>query len=163
MRAFGEGPWGRRLRNIVLGALTPLLIALLGMALFPERRRVGWIAGALLAVDPLHIVLSRGTFEEVQAVFFLAAAALAIVHTARGRQTLLLGGVALGAALASKHCFPFAALALGAYVLAAPRADAPPLSASKVILRFWLVAGAVYVATYLPWFGRGYGLGEASP
>jgi len=165
MSALGDGPWGRRARNVVLGALTPLLVALLGFSLFQERRRTGWIAGALLAVDPLHVTLSRGTFEEVQAAFFFVAAALAVVHAARGRPTLVLGGLALGCALASKHYFPLAALVLGAYALApspgpSPDPDRPPPSLATVILRLWLVAAAVYVATYLPWFGRGYGLGE---
>ncbi len=157
MRTLGPGPWGRRLENVVLGAVTPLLVALLGFALFPDRRRIGWFAAVLLAADPLHIVLSRFAFEEIQAVFFFVAAALAIVYAARGRPTLILGAVSLGLALASKHYFPLAALALMVFALTEQPPKAPRRS---VALRLGLVAAAVYVATYLPWFARGYGLGE---
>lgn len=155
--ALGDGPWGRRIRNVLLGALTPLAVALLGFALFPDRRRAGWIAGALVAADPLLVVLSRGTWEEVQGAFLLALAALGVVHARRGRPTLVLAGVALGGALASKHYFPLAAAALGVWAAAGP---APRLPARAVVLRLWAVAGAVYVATWWPWLGRGYGLGE---
>jgi len=162
IRALGDGPWGWRLRNVVLGALTPLVLALLAFAAFPGRRRAGWIAGWLLALDPLHVTISRGTFEEVQAIFFFLVAALGVVLAAEGRRTLLLAGVALGCAEASKHYFPVASLVLVAYALAARRDDAPLPHAVHVLVSLVVVPATVYLGTYLPWFLRGHGLGEVA-
>jgi len=161
MAALGDGPLGWRARNLALGSLTPLLLLLLGLALFPGRPRIAWIAAWLLALDPLHVLLSRSTFEEIQGIFFFLAAAWLAALAARGRATLLPAGVALGCALASKHYFGGAALALVVFVLLAHRREGGPETAwASVLVSLVLVPAAVYFAAYLPWFARGYGLRE---
>ncbi|HEX9244086.1 MAG TPA: glycosyltransferase family 39 protein [Anaeromyxobacter sp.] len=160
MAVAGDRPTVWRTRDVVLGSLSPLLLVLLGLALFPDRSRVAWVAGWLLAVDPLHILLARGTFSEVTATFFFLVAAWAAALAARGRRTLLVAGVALGCAFASKHYFELASLVLVGYVLSARSEEGARPPPSYVLTRLVLVPGAVYVATYLPWFGRGYGLVE---
>jgi dolichyl-phosphate-mannose-protein mannosyltransferase len=162
IEAFGDGPWGWRLRSVVLGSLAALAVALLGRALFPDRERVGWIAGLLLALDPLHVLLSRSTLEEVQAVtFFLFAAALVAAHVRSGRPGLVVAGVLLGCAHASKAYYHPAALGLLAAVLVAYRRRGAPASAHvHAVLCFTVVPATVYLAAYLPWFRRGYTLGE---
>jgi dolichyl-phosphate-mannose--protein O-mannosyl transferase len=158
--AFGDDAWGWRIRNVVLGALSPLLLALLMLRLFPSRPRAAWLAGWLLAVEPIHVLISRGTFEEVQgACCFLAAVLLAVLGT-EGRRTFLWAGLALGGALASKQYYPVAALVLIAWVLARRVDGAPAARPAAVVLRLVAVPAAVYVASYLPWFAAGHGLAE---
>lgn len=159
---FGDDAWGWRLRSIALGALTVLAVALLGRALYPDRPRAAWIAALLLAIDPLHVLLSRATLEEVQAAcFFTLAAWLVARHLRGGRGGLLPAGVLLGAAHASKGYYHLAGLVLVAAVLATlRRRRAPPAEYVHAGVSLLAVPAAIYVAAYLPWFGRGYGLGE---
>jgi len=159
-RLFGDRPWGWRIRNIVLGSLAPYLLALLGMSLFPERRRAGWIAGWLLALDPLHAFISRSTFEEIPAVFFFLLATLWVVRAVHGARTLLLGGLALGCSLATKHYFGVGALVLLGFALASRRDGEPAISRRHAVVCLTVVPATVYLACYLPWFARGYGLLE---
>jgi dolichyl-phosphate-mannose-protein mannosyltransferase len=158
----GDGPWGWRLRGVVLGGLAALGLALLGEALFPDRRRVGWIAGLLLTLEPLHVLLSRSTLEEVQtATFFVFAAWLAVRHLQTGRSGRVLAGLLLGCAHASKAYYHLASLALlSAILLALRRKGAPVGEYVHAVLCFTVVPAAVYLAAYLPWFRRGYTLGE---
>jgi dolichyl-phosphate-mannose-protein mannosyltransferase len=158
----GDGPWGWRLRSVVLGALTAVAVALLGAALYPDRRRVGWIAGVLLALDPLHVLLSRSTLEEVQtACFFVLAAWIAVESVRTGRRGLVLAGALLGCAHASKAYYHVAALVLlGAVLVALRRRGEPAWASIHAIVCFTVVPATVYLAAYLPWFGRGYGLAE---
>jgi dolichyl-phosphate-mannose-protein mannosyltransferase len=158
----GDGPWGWRLRSVVLGSLAALGLALLGGALFPDRRRVGWIAGVLLALEPLHVLLSRSTLEEVQtATFFLFAAWLTVRHLRTGRPGLVLAGVLLGCAHASKAYYHVAGLVLlAALLVALHRRGAPPGAYVHAVLCFTIVPATVYLAAYLPWFRRGYTLAE---
>lgn len=158
----GDHAWGWRLRSVVLGALTVLAVALLGRELYPDRPRTAWIAALLLAIDPLHVLLSRATLEEIQAASFFAFAAWLVVrHLRTGRPGLVAAGVLLGCAHASKAYYHLAGLVLVATVLAGLwRRRAPAVEYAHALLSLVAVPAAVYVATYLPWFGRGYGLGE---
>lgn len=71
---FGaDNPWGWRISVALLGALSVLMVARIARRLF-RSTAVGTIAGLLLAVDGLHIVMSRtGLLDMVLSFFCLAA------------------------------------------------------------------------------------------
>ncbi len=92
---------GRRL-SAVIGALTVLLVILLGRRLYDDR--VGLLAGALLAACALHVQNSRYMTVDVTLTFVVLLALYALVRVAaegRGYQ-FLLAGAAIGLATATK-------------------------------------------------------------
>jgi len=163
MRLLGDNPWGWRMRNALFGSLAAVVLVLLAAALFPGRPRAAWIAGALLAADPLHILFSRSTFEEIQAgLFFLLSAWLALRdRDRRSPWSLPLAGAALGASLASKPYYVVAGAALALFVLEEERrAGRGRGGIVHAAACFTAMPTAVLLASYLPWFGRGYHLAE---
>ncbi|HSN16192.1 MAG TPA: glycosyltransferase family 39 protein, partial [Anaeromyxobacteraceae bacterium] len=159
---LGDGPWGWRLRNILFGSLSVVALMLLARELFADRPSVASVAGLLLAIDPLHVLISRSTLEETQAaLFFLLAAWLVARHVRRGARGLVAAGLLLGAAHATKAYYHVATLLLLVAALAAVRKrGGGPIQLAHVAIALAIVPAAVYLATYLPWFGRGYGLAD---
>ena len=77
--------------SAVTGALTAVLIALIGLLLVPERPGVGWTAGALVALSGFHISESHSGTVDAPSVFFIYALLAWLVFCAtRGRRGLLL-------------------------------------------------------------------------
>jgi dolichyl-phosphate-mannose--protein O-mannosyl transferase len=159
LQAFGDNPSGWRLRNVLSGAAAAALAFLFAL-LCTGRREVAWLAGALLATDPLHVVLSRFTFEEVYGgAFFLAAIVAFQLH--RGRSAWLVLSAALaGCALATKWYYVPGWLLLAGLSVGEAGRRLRPATALFLACTWLLVPASVYVASYLPWFGRGYGLAE---
>lgn len=104
---------GRQL-SALWGAATVLLLVLLGRLLY--GRRVGLLAGLLLALAVLHIQNSHFGVNDVPLAFLSLSCATALVLAARSGQTrwFVIAGVALGLSVATK----FSALPLGAAVVA---------------------------------------------
>jgi dolichyl-phosphate-mannose--protein O-mannosyl transferase len=92
---------GRRL-SAVIGALTVLLLILLGRQLYDQS--VGLLAGALLAACALHLQNSRFMTVDVTLTFVVLLALFALVRVAtEGRLThFVLAGIAIGLATATK-------------------------------------------------------------
>lgn len=68
-----DNPWGWRISVALLGTASVLLVARIGRRMF-RSTAVGTIAGLLLAVDGLHLVMSRtGLLDLVLSFFVLAA------------------------------------------------------------------------------------------
>lgn len=166
LEAFGETPWGLKLWSVALGALSAPAAALL-VLLAGGGALAAAIAGALVAIDPLHLDFSRQAINDVHLAFFPVAALAAAFRYRRSRRTgwLLAAGALFGLGLATKWsvAFPlaltFAVLvrnALRPGVAARERAaEVAFLAAALALLPL-----AVYVATWLPWFDRGYSVAE---
>jgi dolichyl-phosphate-mannose--protein O-mannosyl transferase len=163
LQAFGDNPYGWRLRNVLFGAAAAALTWLFALAVTASRR-AALLAGALLATDPLHVVLSRFTYEEIYggALFTGAVAVLALHRQRTGR--LILAALLLGCALATKWYYAPGWLLMAALTAWDSRRLRDPGAIAGTLAFLgccWLLVPAgVYAASFAPWFGRGYGLGE---
>ncbi|WP_234383425.1 dolichyl-phosphate-mannose--protein mannosyltransferase [Streptomyces dysideae] len=70
---FGLNPFGWRFMTAVLGTLSVLMLCRIGRRLF-RSTVLGCLAGALLAVDGLHYVMSRTALLDLVVMFFVLAA-----------------------------------------------------------------------------------------
>lgn len=159
LETFGDNPYGWRMRNVLFGSAAVVLTALFAYAATGFRRAAA-LAGVMLAADPLHIVLSRYTFEEIYGgAFFLAALVLFMQH--KGRSAWLLASAFfMGCALATKWYYvPVWAIVVG---LALREDDnyKKPTDAAYVASVYVLMPLTVYVLSYALWFRRGYSIGE---
>ncbi|MFG2211786.1 dolichyl-phosphate-mannose--protein mannosyltransferase [Streptomyces sp. NPDC048638] len=71
--AFGMNPFGWRFTVALLGTLSVLLICRIGRRLL-RSTALGCLAGALLAVDGLHFVMSRTALLDLIVMFWVVAA-----------------------------------------------------------------------------------------
>ncbi|WP_435884532.1 dolichyl-phosphate-mannose--protein mannosyltransferase [Streptomyces toxytricini] len=85
---FGFDPFGWRFMTAVLGTLSVLLLCRIGRRLF-RSTFLGCLAGGLLAVDGLHLVMSRAALLDLVLMFFvLAAFGALLVDRDRARERL---------------------------------------------------------------------------
>ena len=70
---FGLTPFGWRFMTAVLGTLSVLMLCRIGRRLF-RSTVLGCLAGALMAVDGLHYVMSRSALLDLVVMFFVLAA-----------------------------------------------------------------------------------------
>jgi len=98
--------------SAVAGALTAVLLCLLGWRLVPARPAVGWSAGLLLALSGFHLSESQSGTVDAASVFFIYAFLAWLVYSVtRGwRAGLLLSPLLLVPAVWAKY-WVFAALA----------------------------------------------------
>ncbi|MCZ0207820.1 phospholipid carrier-dependent glycosyltransferase [Streptomyces sp. UMAF16] len=75
---FGFDPFGWRFMTALLGTLSVLLLCRIGRRLF-RSTFLGCLAGALMAVDGLHFVMSRTSLLDGVLMFFVVAAFGALV------------------------------------------------------------------------------------
>ena len=146
-KAFGMDPFGWRVMSAVVGALMVLVMCRLVRRLTGSTL-LGCVAGGLLALDGLHLVLSRLALLDIFLAFFLLCGVTCVVNDrywmrarmarlvgsgpvarhgwgpVRGllwRPWLLLGGVSFGLAVGTKWTalFPMAAFGLLAWLWSA--------------------------------------------
>jgi len=159
LQLFGDTPYGWRMRNIIFGSLAAGLATLCALQATGSRK-AALMAGLLLATDPLHVVLSRYTWEEIYGgAFFLAAI---VCYLKRTRTVYWQGASALfmGCALATKWYYVPAWFLLCALSLARNGTFKCRRDVLHVVCVWLLIPVSVYVLSYYPWFGRGYTLGE---
>lgn len=85
---FGFNPFGWRFMTALLGTLSVLLLCRIGRRLF-RSTFLGCLAGALMAVDGLHFVMSRTSLLDGVLMFFvLAAFGCLMVDRDRARERL---------------------------------------------------------------------------
>ncbi|MEU6884580.1 phospholipid carrier-dependent glycosyltransferase [Streptomyces viridosporus] len=85
---FGFTPFGWRFMTALLGTLSVLLLCRIGRRLF-RSTFLGCLAGALMAVDGLHFVMSRTALLDGVLMFFvLAAFGCLVVDRDRARERL---------------------------------------------------------------------------
>jgi dolichyl-phosphate-mannose-protein mannosyltransferase len=85
-----DNPFGWRVSVAVLGGLSVLMLARIGRRLF-RSAGIGLIAGLLLAVDGLHLVMSRtGLLDLLLSFFCLAAFGALLIDRDHARERLAL-------------------------------------------------------------------------
>ncbi|WP_016908984.1 dolichyl-phosphate-mannose--protein mannosyltransferase [Streptomyces xiaopingdaonensis] len=86
--AFGLNPFGWRFMVALLGTLSVLMLCRIGRRLF-RSTALGCLAGALMAVDGLHFVMSRTALLDLVVMFWvLAAFGCLLVDRDRSRSRL---------------------------------------------------------------------------
>lgn len=154
-RLFGDNPYGWRMPTILFGSAIAALTYLFALGTCGSRK-TAFLAGMLIATDPLHIMLSRHAFEEIQSTaFFLAAAVLFVWHKQRS-YWLMLSAFFVGCAMATKwYFFPawFLLILLAQYENKNYR---KPDSIIFITCTYLLIPLSVYTLVFYNWFGRGY-------
>jgi dolichyl-phosphate-mannose-protein mannosyltransferase len=163
---LGHGALGLKAWSVLLGTLSVPATAALVLTLTGSLPAAG-IAGLLLAVDPLHVDFSRQAINDVHLAFFPVAAVLALLafRATRRPAWIAAAGLLLGLGVAEKWSAAFPVAAAAAAVLAGALSldrSWRERTATLALFAGCLVALplAVYLATFLPWFGRGHDLAE---
>lgn len=159
LKVLGDNPYGWRMRNILFGTCAAALTCIFA-ALVTNRRSCGLMAGLLLATDPLHVVLSRYTWEEVYGGAIFMAAIICYLKSERSNGWLLAAAVSMGCALATKWYYVPGWIVLYLFFLV----SASSARNSRTILTFttvwFLLPAGIYLLSYYQWFERGYTLDE---
>lgn len=158
---FGWGPVALRSTSLLLGVLSvPLTAALLH--LLTRDRLASLVAAALLALEQVHVTFSRQALQETWTTFFILLGTTAAVLAARRQAPawLAAAGVAFGLGLSSKLHALLPLVACGAAGLVVARGRRSPALAAWVVACLVALPATVYLATYVPWFARGYGLDD---
>ncbi|MBI3267824.1 MAG: glycosyltransferase family 39 protein [Planctomycetes bacterium] len=140
---FGDGDGIGNAEGVLFGLLTVALVLHLGQALYGPAG--GLVSALVLAVCPLHVLLSRGSLAEADMIFFFVAAVallrLAVTGGRRPLATLFLAGLATGLAFTSNKRLVVAAPAVwslfGVLLLAPDR----PLAGLRFRGLVWLSVG----------------------
>jgi dolichyl-phosphate-mannose-protein mannosyltransferase len=167
LHLFGAGWLGVKASSIAMGLLCVPMAGMLTRRL-TGRRDAALLASFLWAVEPLAILYSRQAINDIYLAFFPLAGLLAAarwVDSERPRW-LIASGVFFGLGLASKWsaAVPLA-LALAALLLLIWRKGGwgkaeKGFAGAFTVAALGLIPLVVYGATFLPWFARGYGLGD---
>jgi dolichyl-phosphate-mannose-protein mannosyltransferase len=189
---FGLTPFGWRFAVALVGSLAILMTARIARRM-TRSTLLGCVAGLLLALDGLELVLSRTAILDIFVMFWvLAAFGLIVIDRDKTRAALaeaaesaqpgdaagprlgarwrlLLAGVCLGCACASKWNGIWYILAFGGLVIAwdlgarraagfEPRWPAVLRSdAAWLPVWFGIAPAAVYIASWTGWFATSYG------
>ncbi len=159
LELLGDDPVGWRLRNALFGAAAAGLTFLLALRA-AGRRDAALLAGLLLATDPLHVVLSRFTFEEIYGGALFLGGVVALQWLGRRSWGVVLSAALVGCALATKWYYVPGWLLLAGLSAWQAGAGRDRGEAAFQAAAWVLVPATVYVASYWPWFGRGYDLGD---
>lgn len=159
LQLFGDNPYGWRMRNILFGAIAAVLTYLFARNV-SGKKKAGLLAGLLIATDPLHIVMSRYTFEEIYGgAFFLAAIVLYQRHEERSFR-LVASALFMGCALATKWYYLPCWLLIYLLILRKNGNYRSVGTAAFVTATYLFIPVSVFVGSYYFWFGRGYSFGE---
>ena len=159
LQFFGDNPVGWRLRNILFGTAATLLTYLFARHISGQRK-IAVMAGLLLATDPLHIILSRYTFDEIYGgAFFLAAIVIYLKHNHRS-SWLLFSAFLMGCALATKWYYVPGWFLLYLLALRENENYRDFKTTLFITSTFLFIPLSVYIISYYHWFGRGYTISE---
>ncbi len=161
---WGDRPFGWRFASAVFGAVGVVLAYFLALRLTGERAAAE-LTTALLLLEGLWFVQSRtGMLDIFGAVFMMGA--LVAFHgylagtPAAGFRRLLVTGVCLGLAIATKWNAAYPSLAIGLVALGGAasghRGGNRGWAAGTVLVALALLPATVYLATYLPFFAAGH-------
>lgn len=182
IRLFGYSAFSVRIIGVFCGTATVLLLFLFVKRLTGSDLPA-FAAAALLAIDPLHISLSRIYFPEVFVTFFCLLAFHLLWASLSGERSgapsvttiavVMLGALSLGMAATGKWYGLLAvAVALIAYIgifLYQRRPARPGRRGTQVprlsslvppVIVILFVPVSIYLLSYLPWFSFGHSLPE---
>lgn len=159
IKVFGDNPYGWRMRNVIFGAATTAILYLITIEI-TETPLIAIFSSLLLALDPLHIMLSRTTFEDIPAIFFITAGILFFMRHIKkeNEKMLFLSGLFLGLGIACKIYGIFILITFIGIIFIMRFKKPPEFTESFVYLV--ITPLTVYLLTYYPWFQRGYNIFE---
>jgi dolichyl-phosphate-mannose-protein mannosyltransferase len=174
----GDNPRGWRIASAWFGALGIVVVYLLGLTLSRDRE-IAQLTAALLLVDGLYFVQSRTAMLDVFGTVFMMAALLGlygylVAPSDQVRRPLLLTGVFLGLALATKWNAAYPAAFVGLVAVCrmvdlwrrtrvGSMVGQPEARAGLRQHLLWVPLGLVvvpalvYLAAYIPFFVSGHG------
>ena len=168
IKLLGLSPLGVRGASLAFGILTVPLTALVARRLV-KSDSAALLAGLMMALDGIHIELSRQAIQEVYMPFFLLLGILLALRYLENRRALelVLSGIVFGLGLASKWNVAVP-LALTLMLLLYQRMRQGGATARErwgeivfCITSLTVVPLTVFILTYAPWMlQRGYNLWE---
>ena len=162
MLLFGDNPYGWRMLYVLFGSLSVGILVAVGKRLFSDKR-AAYLAGALMAVEPLNIIMSRTNFMEIATIFFFLCGVYGTLRYLEDRRrSLFWVGIVFGLTMAEKWYFLLPLLTLAAYTVFSLRAKASALWQEGIYLAFsfFIVPAIVYLAAFTPWFRMGHDVEE---
>lgn len=168
IQLWGDRAFGWRFASAVFGALGVLLAYWLALRLTGQQAAAE-LTAALLLLDGLWFVQSRIAMLDVFGAVFMMGALLGLYGylidpPPLAVRRLLLTGASLGLAIATKWNAAYPALFIGLVVLAVTLRRAEPgarlRALSRVVALLGLLPALVYLASYLPFFMAGNGIGQ---
>lgn len=136
--------------QILLSSAVPLLIWKIGQE-FTPKKPVWYFASALMALEPLGMILSSAVLTDTLAVFFLTAAVLGgvrLMRDASGKNALGAGlALALAALTRPEPYYIFFIVALFLFIAALVK---------KLPWRAVFIFSAIFITAISPWIIRNY-------
>jgi dolichyl-phosphate-mannose-protein mannosyltransferase len=155
IRVFGDNPYGWRMRNVLFGTITIGILFLLTLRI-TKNTAISIFSSVLLLLDPLHMLLSRLTFEDIPAICFMLSGIIFFLRYMENlrHSDLFLTGLFLGLSTACKLYGAFVLILLLLITLFVSHKDKSRLLECPVYLG--ILPLTVYILSYYPWFQRGY-------
>lgn len=159
LEVFGDNPYGWRMRNVLAGAIAAALTFIFALEI-SGRRKTALLAGLLMATDPLHLVLSRFTFDEIYGGLFFLAAIVAYLKHRQRCALLVISALFMGCAVAVKWYYVPGWVILASLALYENRKNRDIGAILFIASAYILIPLSVYLCSYYPWFSRGYTLSD---
>ncbi|MEY3254187.1 MAG: hypothetical protein RJA01_193 [Actinomycetota bacterium] len=140
IKVFGDNPFGWRFTAALIGTVSILLVYLIAKHLF-KSEFISVVAAALMALDGLHLVMSRTALLDIFLSFFILLAFYLLI-----KEKLWWAGVVFGLALGTKWSAIYVLAAVGIYLLIASRRYL------LTPIQFGVLPLMVYIASWFGWF-----------
>lgn len=158
IKIFGNNVYGWRMRNIIFGTATIIVLYLLAKEI-TGNLVVAFFSSLFISLDPLHILFSRSTFEDIPATFFIISGIVFFLKYIKSYKdyNLILSGILFGLAVSCRLYSVFIIFVLLCIAIVKSR-NIPAVSFYIVYLVFLPLL--IYILVYFPWFQRGYSITE---
>lgn len=140
IKVFGDNPFGWRATAALVGTLSILLIFFIARQLF-NSFFISFAAATLMALDGLHLVMSRTALLDIFLSFFILLAFYLLL-----KNRLWLAGLVFGLALGTKWSAVYVLAAIGLYLLISQKRYLLTIS------QFAITPLLVYIASWGGWF-----------
>lgn len=164
MGILGDNALGWRLPSAIYSVISIYLVYLLSLALF-QSDKIAVMAAFLIAIDPIHLSMSRNAIGEPPAqVFTILSLYFAIRYTRNLKPwNLVIAGIAAGLCGGIKWHGAFNLIALLAISLttlfrSGERMSRRVAELTLIFSALVVLPAAVYLLSFYPWFGLGYSL-----
>ncbi len=146
------GYWGVLMLQILIGSLLPIIAMRIVRYIF-EDKRVSYIAGAVLALEPFSILFSIFFYSETLFMFFFSLSILSLFAYFKTRQTKLaaLSAILLGVSVLTKPTVQYMFIVAMICILVEARKHI-----SKKVLMTAVGYGALFFLVITPWLARNY-------
>lgn len=140
IKVLGDNPFGWRASAALIGTLSVFLVFLIARQLF-NSFFISISTTALMALDGLHLVMSRTALLDIFLSFFILLAFYLLL-----KNQLWWAGVVMGLALGTKWSAVYVLAALGIYLLVSKRQYV------VTVTQFAITPLLAYLASWIGWF-----------